>query len=317
MEAFDQVLTPAEQSVLNDLETSFATNSTDALQTVINQEVKVTLQEIAMFSAETIGSMDEEMVSLRLGFTTGIPGSAQFFLGKTLTAKVVDFMIMGDGDVEFMPEEHLDGIVEALNQMMGGFLTELTGRLGEPVEVSGDQAELVKSAPLITTHEGHVVARFQIELENQPPFNLYKIYSRDAVAELASRISQDARPEKTGSSDAATPVKEAEFTQFSGTPAGTGTGIVRQNDERLGLVMDLSLPITIELGRTRMLIRDVVKLGVGSIIELNKLSGEPVDIFINEKKFARGEVVVIEENFGVRITEIIPAEERLDHLVEL
>ena len=80
--------------------------------------------------------------------------------------------------------------------------------------------------------------------------------------------------------------------------------------------MDLELPIAIELGRTRMLIRDLVRLGAGSIIELNKLSGEPVDLYVNEKKFARGEVVVIDENFGVRITEILKVEERLQHLAE-
>ena len=80
------------------------------------------------------------------------------------------------------------------------------------------------------------------------------------------------------------------------------------------MLLDISLPITIELGRTSMLIRDVLQLGPGSVIELDKVSGEPVDLYVNDRKFARGEVVVIEENFGVRITELIRVDERVKAL---
>jgi flagellar motor switch protein FliN/FliY len=65
-----------------------------------------------------------------------------------------------------------------------------------------------------------------------------------------------------------------------------------------------------------MMIKDILKLGPGSIVELDKLSGEPVDLFVNNKKFAQGEVVVIDENFGVRLTEIVQVDERLQSLEE-
>jgi flagellar motor switch protein FliN len=77
----------------------------------------------------------------------------------------------------------------------------------------------------------------------------------------------------------------------------------------MGLVLDIDLPISIELGRTTMLIRDIVRLAPGSIVELDKLSGEPVDLLVNGKMFARGEVVVVDENFAIRITDLVtPAE---------
>lgn len=75
-------------------------------------------------------------------------------------------------------------------------------------------------------------------------------------------------------------------------------------------VQDIPLEITVELGRTRLLIRDILELGIGSIVELEKMAGEPVDLLANGLLIARGEVVVIEDNFGVRITEIITAVER-------
>jgi flagellar motor switch protein FliN/FliY len=79
-------------------------------------------------------------------------------------------------------------------------------------------------------------------------------------------------------------------------------------------VQDIPLEITVELGRTRLLIRDILELGVGSIIELEKMAGEPVDLLANGLLIARGEVVVIEDNFGVRITEIITAADRSETL---
>ena len=72
-----------------------------------------------------------------------------------------------------------------------------------------------------------------------------------------------------------------------------------------------SLSVTVELGRTKKLIREILELSPGSIIELDKLAGEPVDILVNNRLIAKGEVVVIEENFGVRVTDIISQSERL------
>jgi flagellar motor switch protein FliN len=69
----------------------------------------------------------------------------------------------------------------------------------------------------------------------------------------------------------------------------------------------LSLPVSIELGRTSMKVQEVLHLGRGSVIELDRLAGEPVDVFVGDRRFAEGEVVVLGENFGVRITRILPA----------
>lgn len=79
----------------------------------------------------------------------------------------------------------------------------------------------------------------------------------------------------------------------------------------LDLIMDVPLKVTVELGRTRMQIRDVLELGKGSVVELDKLAGEPVDLLVNGKLIARGEVVVIDENFGIRVTDIVSPAERV------
>ena len=79
----------------------------------------------------------------------------------------------------------------------------------------------------------------------------------------------------------------------------------------IGLIMDVYMELTVELGRTKKLIKDILGIGEGTIIELDKLAGEPVDILVNHKLIAKGEVVVIDENFGVRVTEIVSPMERM------
>jgi flagellar motor switch protein FliN len=117
--------------------------------------------------------------------------------------------------------------------------------------------------------------------------------------------------EETESQVADTPETEPETTSDSREPAP------REKAERpanLELLLDVPLEITAELGRTRMIINDLLQLGQGSVIELNKLAGEPLEILVNQKLIARGEVVVVNEKFGIRLTDIISPLERIKQL---
>lgn len=81
--------------------------------------------------------------------------------------------------------------------------------------------------------------------------------------------------------------------------------IVNQASANIDFLMDVSLRVTVELGRTQMTLRQVLDLQPGSVVELDRLAGDPVDIFVNERLIARGEVVVVDDKFGVKITELI------------
>jgi len=82
-------------------------------------------------------------------------------------------------------------------------------------------------------------------------------------------------------------------------------GISSMDPAALSTVFDLSVPVAVELGRTRMSVQDVLALGRGSVVELDRLVGEPIDIYVADRRFAEGEVVVVGEQFGVRITRIV------------
>ncbi|WP_299740868.1 flagellar motor switch phosphatase FliY [Rossellomorea sp. y25] len=103
-------------------------------------------------------------------------------------------------------------------------------------------------------------------------------------------------------------VQPATFSHFEPTTLG------QQETKNLNMLLDIPLQVTVELGRTNRSVRDILELSSGSIIELDKLAGEPVDILVNSQLMAKGEVVVIDENFGVRITDIVSQSDRIKKL---
>jgi flagellar motor switch protein FliN/FliY len=103
-------------------------------------------------------------------------------------------------------------------------------------------------------------------------------------------------------------VKETSFTELE---EGTATGDGQRN---LDFLMDIPLEVTVELGRSRMLMADLLRLGLGSVVGLDRAAGEPVDILVNHKLMARGEVVVVKDKFGIRLTDIISPAERVKQL---
>lgn len=95
--------------------------------------------------------------------------------------------------------------------------------------------------------------------------------------------------------------------------SGTGT-LSNEETQNLDLILDIPLTVTVELGRSKMLINDLLQLGQGSVIELTKLVGEPLEVLVNNKLVARGEVVVVNDKFGVRLTDIVSPMERVQSL---
>lgn len=99
----------------------------------------------------------------------------------------------------------------------------------------------------------------------------------------------------------------------SGTPVNElapqldelGAGVHSGSEVPLALLLDLTMPVSIELGRTRMSVQEILRLGRGSVVQLERLAGEPIDLYVSDRRFAEGEVVVLGDHFGVRITRIV------------
>lgn len=96
--------------------------------------------------------------------------------------------------------------------------------------------------------------------------------------------------------------------------SGINDAELAEKEKNLQLIMDIPLKVTVELGRTKMVVSELLSLGQGSVVELSKLAGEPLEVLVNNKLVARGEAVVVNEKFGVRLTDIISQTERVEQL---
>ncbi len=122
----------------------------------------------------------------------------------------------------------------------------------------------------------------------------------DAEKEMMEAMAQEAAEKKDSSVQ---------------TLAPPATGDVNgQKDSSLDRILDIPLVLSAQLGNTRMLIKDLLQLGPGSIVELDKLAGEPLEVLVNERLVARGEVVMVNEKFGIRLTDVISPSERVKKL---
>jgi len=148
-------------------------------------------------------------------------------------------------------------------------------------------------------------------MEQQAASPLGDVNMGDIGAALAAAGSQAA--------DGGATQNGAPASASAGTPGGNAAsrGTVpggTQAVQSLDFILDIPLKVTVELGRSKMAIRDILQLAQGSVVELSKFAGEPLEVLVNEKLIARGEVVVVNEKFGIRLTDIISPVERIEQL---
>ncbi len=134
---------------------------------------------------------------------------------------------------------------------------------------------------------------------------LLKQASFEDPSTLAGEAARPVEP-WTPPAASAPPTRSFDLPAFGGSPAAAGgPGNGSAGPAGIDLLRDVELNVKIELGRSRMMVEDVLKLGEGSVVELDKLAGDPVDVYVNDKLVARGEVLVLNDNFCVRVNEIL------------
>jgi flagellar motor switch protein FliN len=136
------------------------------------------------------------------------------------------------------------------------------------------------------------------------------------MADVATKPLEGGAQEGFGAALAAQAAGAAGAASGAGASGGSSSSAFgRANDmQSLDFILDIPLKITVELGRSKMAIRDILQLAQGSVIELSKFAGEPLEVLVNDKLIARGEVVVVNEKFGIRLTDILSPIERIEQL---
>ncbi|MDQ0227597.1 flagellar motor switch phosphatase FliY [Metabacillus niabensis] len=174
----------------------------------------------------------------------------------------------------------------------------------EEVAATAEAVREVQPEPVVH-HEQNYSGQAQLNYQAQQPIS----HSQQAMGQTNQQAYATQPQYNQGRATQPTVnVKPAEFTSFEPMQ------YQQQDIQNLDMLLDIPLQVTVELGRTKRSVKEILELSSGSIIELDKLAGEPVDILVNSKIVAKGEVVVIDENFGVRVTDIISQTERLNKL---
>jgi len=235
-----------------------------------------------------------------------------YFVIPIRDAQKITSVLMG-GMGEESSDEPLDvaqitTIKDGLNVMMYSVVSHLSARIGETITPIGMNVfngnEFVDE--LTEDHYVRIQYNFEVSglVDTKILFLLPYSLAKNILSQLENKDKRKSVVREEVEEEPEIPVKEVEFPPISTTTQGLAS-------PNVDLLLDVQMTVTVELGRTKKYVKDILEMGEGSIIELDKQAGEHVDVLVNGKLVARGEVVVIDENFGVRITEIISPKDKL------
>jgi flagellar motor switch protein FliN len=325
-------LTATERDALGEIGNICMSSSATALSSLLGHQVQITTPSVELVAEDLLRhDAARPAAVVVIEYTAGLDGRNVFILGTREAAVIADLMMGGDGTAPAaeLSELHVSAVAEAMNQMMGSAATAMAELLGVRVDISAPSVDIVDlsvdGVPLgLDGDEPLVRVGFQLGVGDLVDTTLMQVmpvaFARALVgglleAQAAPAAAAAPGPEPVAEAPApgddrrlrpvpvpvAQPVSFPSLDDLPSAPGGSD----------ISLLLDVPLQVTVELGRTQMRIRNVLELVPGSIIELDKLAGEPVDVLVNGKQIARGEVVVIDEEFGVRITDVASQAKRL------
>ena len=235
-----------------------------------------------------------------------------YFVIPIRDAQKITSVLMG-GMGEESSDEPLDvaqitTIKDSLNVMMYSVVSHLSARIGETITPIGINVFNGNEFTEELSEDHYVRIQYNFEVSGLVDTKILLIFpyslTKNILSQLENKDRRKSIVREEVEEEPEVPIKEVEFPSISTTTQGLAS-------PNVDLLLDVQMTVTVELGRTKKYVKDILEMGEGSIIELDKQAGEHVDVLVNGKLVARGEVVVIDENFGVRITEIISPKDKL------
>jgi flagellar motor switch protein FliN len=348
--SLEETLNVQEQGLLTEFATIIAGAGKNALDNMLGDTFDVSTPDFKLIENYTPEPEETSQVLVSLSMSTGTSTGniPLIFLMEALTAGNLANVLMGmptSNSVTEVTDIQLSATGEIVSQMMGVAGNHLSQLLGASVSFSTPEA-LVYSEDVLNQQSPGMQLGGSVQIQytltpgsESSPFKqgirLIQLLTQNDTTTLLNQLSQ-AQGENEKDSDSAGEASSYEENASSNRPSidpppsvqsGVGPQVTVQPvqfgaldglgqvlgelNQNLGLVQDILLNMTVELGRSEITIREVLELTRGSVIELDRLAGEPVDLLANGKLIAKGEIVVIEDNFGFRVTSIVSPTERM------
>ncbi|MFD1705892.1 flagellar motor switch phosphatase FliY [Siminovitchia sediminis] len=345
-------LSEIEKDALGEIGNISFGNAATALSTMMNQKVEINTPTVSIIDWKTLSASKDPGMAVQVTYTSGFSGVNVLFLKKKDVSVIADVLMGGDGTSpsEEMDEIQQSAVQEAMNQMIGSSATSMSSFFEKRVDISPptfhvSNETLGEVLQEISDQSPFAQVSFDLKIGDIVDSKLTMFipvnFAKNLVAELWSQNQETPEAQETQEVTASAidlaleqtkPAEESFVSPEKSSPIHSGAEpsdvhVQRasfapfdeqeegQTDTRnLDVLLDIPLQVTVELGRTHKSVKDILEIGSGSIIELDKLAGEPVDILINNRLIAKGEVVVIDESFGVRVTDILSRKSRLQYL---
>ena len=332
------VLSESQKDTLGEIGNICMGTCATTLSTLLKKRVVITTPQVTVCKGnEYLQEYEKPVVATEVSYTEGLNGTNVFLIKKEDALLITDILMGGGMSEEEIADMYLSAMSEVMNQMVGSSSTALADILQVQVNISPPvTTEFLHEDQIIETmfaDQEFIQINFKMEIEDLLISNIMQVMPIEFGKKLsASLLGEDVQKEDEESlqvkagrlSDKENMVRDMEdrktkkkekkkemelkdvmFQSFDDNREGTVDKLPQQN---IDLIIDVPLQVTVVLGKSRKSIREILEMGMGSVIVLDRLAGEPVDILVNGKIFARGEVVVIDDNYGVRITEMTPGQ---------
>lgn len=331
--AQEETLTPEELDALGEVANISMGSGATALSELVNQTVVITNPQVLQISLEEfINQLPKPHLAIRVEFISGLIGDNLLIISNR-DAGVLANMMMGEDpedEAEYLDEIHISAASEAMNQMVASAATAMSQVFKRTVNISPPDIKPFDQEVVddLISKTKLVVIKFQMTVGDFLHSELFQMLPVETAREQARLLfdtndmeqSSARKEDYLNSGKIQEPIKKQTDTEVIGyTESDIPSSIVSDSlglssESNIDLILDIPLTVSVVLGRTKKPIQDILMYQSGSIVELNRLIDENVDIMVNNILVAKGEVVVINDNFGVRITNIMNPGERINQL---
>ena len=339
IENVGEVLSETEKDALGEIGNICMGISATTLSTLLGKRVKITTPKVSICKGvDYLDEYEKPVVVTNVSYTEGLDGKNIFLIKKEDALLITNLLMGGEGEVsEEAGEYYISAISEVMNQMVGSSSTALADILHANVNISPPETkELTKddkeTQQVFLHSQISIRISFQMEIEGLLASNIMQIIPFEFGKKLAHTLigdekddmekengiemKQEAAVQEAPNDDTsvqsqdekaiqAGELKAVTYQSFNNAFVSENTPHSVNSQKNIDLIMDVPLKVTVVLGKSKKSIKEILDLNMGAVIELDRLAGEKVDVLVNSILFARGEVVVIDDNYGVRITDIV------------
>jgi len=278
----------------------FEGETVGTIEALVGEAPSLELQEEQELSI--ISNIIPPIVLVHISVSGAVDGKAMMALPANLAASLSDLM-MGEepGDREDVSDDDLDAAKEIISNIFGAIGNSLSAQKEIPV-----LSFAIDSIEFKNTED-------EVSLEDFSKMFVYKFMLGELNSLYMLIIDEKVKNTLSGESGDSAPSMSNDFSSSSGDSMPS-VDISSDEMKNIALIMDVKLPVRVRIGRKKMLLKDVLNMDIGSVIELNQLANDPLEILVDNHVIALGEVVIVDGNFGVQITSIGTKKERLSQL---